>query len=45
MNNQSDSIAEPWPDIEANCFNVGSPCHIIVPLNQSGMYVSDLHYI
>ena len=23
---QSDTIIEPWPDIEANCFRVGGPC-------------------
>ena len=34
MNNQSDSIVEPWPDFEANCFNV-----------ESVIYVSDLFII
>ena len=23
---QSDTIIEPWPDFEANCFRVGGPC-------------------
>ena len=23
---QSDTIIEPWPDYEANCFRVGGPC-------------------
>ena len=29
---QSDTIIEPWPDFEANCFRVGGPCR--APLSE-----------